>query len=117
MRLESWRVASKRLIYIALVDLARIIARLYPLGPESDDAEKRALAPGCLSYHEKIMIKYIMLLLIGIGVYIGVTYKDQIEDFVDSRPAEEMQDFLEEAKDQVSDKAGDLSEKLEDLNP
>ncbi|UXI03791.1 YtxH domain-containing protein [Photobacterium sp. TY1-4] len=62
------------------------------------------------------MIKYIMLLLVGIGVYLGVTYKDQIEDFVDSRPAEEMQDLLEEAKDQVSEKAEVLSDKLDELS-
>ncbi|UTV30357.1 YtxH domain-containing protein [Photobacterium atrarenae] len=62
------------------------------------------------------MIKYIMLLLVGIGVYIGVTYKDQIEDFVDSRPVEEVQDLLEDAKDQVSAQAEGLTEKLEDLN-
>ncbi|MEJ2764737.1 YtxH domain-containing protein [Photobacterium sp. MCCC 1A19761] len=62
------------------------------------------------------MIKYIMLLLVGIGVYIGVTYKDQIEDFVDSRPAEEVQDLLEEAKDQVSDQAELLSDKLEEMS-
>lgn len=62
------------------------------------------------------MLKYIMLALVGIGIYIGVTYKDQIEDVVNSRPAEEVQDMFEAAKDQVSDKAGELTEQLEDLN-
>ncbi|GAB3533107.1 hypothetical protein BIT28_24070 [Photobacterium proteolyticum] len=62
------------------------------------------------------MLKYIMLALVGIGIYIGVTYKDQIEDAVNSRPMEEVQDMLESASDQVSDKASELSEQLEELS-
>ncbi len=62
------------------------------------------------------MLKYIMLALIGIGIYIGVSYKDQIEDVVNSRPMEDVQDMIETATDQVSEKAGELTEQLEDLS-
>ncbi|MCG7588507.1 YtxH domain-containing protein [Photobacterium sp. OFAV2-7] len=62
------------------------------------------------------MLKYIMLALVGIGIYIGVTYKDQIEDAVNSRPMEEVQDMIESASDQVSDKASELTEQLEELS-
>jgi len=64
----------------------------------------------------KYMLKYIMLALIGIGIYIGVSYKDQIEDVVNSRPMEDVQDMIETATDQVSEKAGELTEQLEDLS-
>ncbi|MGF1715576.1 YtxH domain-containing protein [Photobacterium chitinilyticum] len=62
------------------------------------------------------MLKYIMVALIGIGIYIGVSYKDQIEDAVNSRPMEEVQDMLETATDQVSEKASELTEQFEDLS-
>lgn len=57
-----------------------------------------------------------MVALIGIGIYIGVSYKDQIEDAVNSRPMEEVQDMLETATDQVSEKASELTEQFEDLS-
>lgn len=61
------------------------------------------------------MLKYIVLVLIGMGIYIGVTYKDQIEDATNSRPIEQVQDMFEDVKDQASDKADELAKKLEDL--
>ncbi|ELR63857.1 hypothetical protein C942_03200 [Photobacterium marinum] len=61
------------------------------------------------------MMKYIMLALVGVGIYIGVTYKDQIEDLTDSRSMEEVHDAFEDATDQASDVASDLSEKFEEL--
>ncbi|WP_299019662.1 YtxH domain-containing protein [uncultured Photobacterium sp.] len=61
------------------------------------------------------MLKYIMLALVGVGIYIGVTYKDQIEDLTDSRSMEEVQDVFEDARDQAEDTAGELTDKFEEL--
>ena len=61
------------------------------------------------------MLKYIILALVGFGIYIGVTYKDQIEDLTDSRSFEEVQDAFEDASDKASDAASDLSDKFEEL--
>lgn len=61
------------------------------------------------------MLKYIVIALIGFGIYIGVTYKDQIEDLMDSRSFEEVHDVFEDASDKAADAASDLSEKLEEL--
>ncbi|OAN11210.1 hypothetical protein A3K86_19830 [Photobacterium jeanii] len=61
------------------------------------------------------MLKYIVIALVGLGVYLGVTYKDEIEDVTNSRPMEEVQDMYEDAQDQVSDKAEELSSQLKDL--
>lgn len=62
------------------------------------------------------MLKYIVIALIGVGIYIGVTYKDQIEDIANSRPIEEVQDMFEDAKEQASNTASELTEKLGELN-
>ncbi|MGF1692563.1 YtxH domain-containing protein [Photobacterium kagoshimensis] len=62
------------------------------------------------------MLKYIVIALIGLGVYLGVTYKDQIEDVTNSRPMEEVQDMYEDAKDQAADKADELSDKADELS-
>ena len=63
------------------------------------------------------MLKYIVLALVGIGIYIGVTYKDQIEDLTDSRSFEDVQDVFEDVSDKASDTASELSDKLEELKP
>jgi len=62
------------------------------------------------------MLKYIVIALFGVGIYIGVTYKDQIEDMTNSRPMEDVQDMFEDAKDQASDKADELSKQIEELS-
>ncbi|MCW8330203.1 YtxH domain-containing protein [Photobacterium sp. SDRW27] len=62
------------------------------------------------------MLKYIVIALVGIGIYIGVTYKDQIEDMTNSRPMEDVQDIFEDAKEHASDKADELSKQLEELS-
>ncbi|WEM45564.1 YtxH domain-containing protein (plasmid) [Photobacterium sp. DA100] len=61
------------------------------------------------------MLKYIVLALVGLGVYIGVTYKDQIEDLTNSRSFEDVQDVFEDVSDKASDTASELSEKFEEL--
>ncbi|AJR06033.1 hypothetical protein C9J03_06755 [Photobacterium gaetbulicola] len=61
------------------------------------------------------MLKYIVLALVGLGIYIGVTYKDQIEDLTDSRSFEEVQDVFEDVSDKASNTASELSEKFEEL--
>ncbi|MBY5946296.1 YtxH domain-containing protein [Photobacterium rosenbergii] len=61
------------------------------------------------------MLKYIVLALVGIGIYIGVTYKDQIEDLTDSRSFEDVQDVFEDVSDKASDTASELSDKFEEL--
>ena len=63
------------------------------------------------------MLKYIVLALVGIGIYIGVMYKDQIEDLTDSRSFEDVQDVFEDVSDKASDTASELSDKLEELKP
>ncbi|MBC7004811.1 YtxH domain-containing protein [Photobacterium sp. BZF1] len=61
------------------------------------------------------MLKYIVLALVGLGIYIGVTYKDQIEDLTDSRSFEDVQDVFEDVSDKASDTANELSDKFEEL--
>ncbi|QUJ69349.1 YtxH domain-containing protein (plasmid) [Photobacterium sp. GJ3] len=61
------------------------------------------------------MLKYIAIILVGLGIYVGVTYKDQIEDALDSRPMEEAQDLMEEMGDQASDAKDALNKQLESL--
>ncbi|PSW15722.1 hypothetical protein C9J01_01510 [Photobacterium rosenbergii] len=61
------------------------------------------------------MLKYIVLALVGLGIYIGVTYKDQIEDLTDSRSFEDVQDVFEDVSDKASDTASELSDKFEEL--
>ena len=63
------------------------------------------------------MLKYIVTVLFGIfiGIYIGVAYKDQIVDATNSSPIEQIQDMFEGAKEQVSDTADELADKLEEL--
>lgn len=61
------------------------------------------------------MLKYIVLALVGLGIYIGVTYKDQIEDLTNSRSFEDVQDVFEDVSDKASDTASELSEKFEEL--
>ncbi|PSU35939.1 hypothetical protein [Photobacterium lutimaris] len=61
------------------------------------------------------MLKYIVLALVGLGIYIGVTYKDQIEDLTDSRSFEDVQDVFEDMSDKASDTVSNLSGKLEEL--
>ena len=63
------------------------------------------------------MLKYIVLALVGLGIYIGVTYKDQIEDLTDSRSFEDVQDVFEDVSDKASDTASELSDKFEELKP
>ncbi|MGF1726211.1 YtxH domain-containing protein [Photobacterium nomapromontoriensis] len=62
------------------------------------------------------MLKYLVVALIALGIYIGVTYKDQIEDLTDSRQFEEVHDVFEDASDRAADAASDLSDKLEGLS-
>ncbi|MDO6705855.1 YtxH domain-containing protein [Photobacterium sp. 1_MG-2023] len=61
------------------------------------------------------MLKYIAIILVGLGIYVGVTYKDQIEDALDSRPMEEAQDLMEEMGDQASGAKDALNKQLESL--
>ncbi|MDX1304363.1 YtxH domain-containing protein [Photobacterium sp.] len=63
------------------------------------------------------MLKYIVTMLLGmcIGVYIGVTYKDLIVDATNASPLEQIQNMYEGAKEQASDTADELAEKLEEL--
>jgi len=63
------------------------------------------------------MLKYIVTVLFGIciGVYIGVAYKDLIVDATNSSPIEQIQDMFDGAKEQASDTADELADKLEEL--
>ncbi|KDM89677.1 hypothetical protein [Photobacterium galatheae] len=61
------------------------------------------------------MLKYIAIALVGLGIYIGVAYKDQIEDMLDSRPMEEAHDLLEDMGDQAADATDALNKQLESL--
>ncbi|GAB6260667.1 YtxH domain-containing protein [Photobacterium sp. CCB-ST2H9] len=61
------------------------------------------------------MLKYIVIALVGLGIYIGVTYKDQIEDMLDSRPMEEAHDLLEDMGDQAADAKDALNKQLGSL--
>ncbi|MEL6114944.1 YtxH domain-containing protein [Photobacterium sp. SP02] len=61
------------------------------------------------------MLKYIVIALVGLGIYIGVTYKDQIEDVINARPMEEAQDMLEDMGDQAADAKDALDKQLETL--
>ncbi|MGB7997011.1 MAG: YtxH domain-containing protein [Photobacterium halotolerans] len=61
------------------------------------------------------MLKYIVIALVGLGIYIGVAYKDQIEDVINARPMEEAQDMLEDMGDQAADAKDALDKQLETL--
>ncbi|NAW64146.1 hypothetical protein [Photobacterium halotolerans] len=61
------------------------------------------------------MLKYIVIALVGLGIYIGVTYKDQIDDVMNARPMEEAQDMLEDMGDQAADAKDALDKQLETL--
>lgn len=61
------------------------------------------------------MLKYIILALIGFGIYIGVTYQDQFSDLTNSRSFEDVQDVYEDVKDQAMDDFSTISDKVEDL--
>lgn len=62
------------------------------------------------------MLKYIAFALIGIGIYIGATYKEQIDDVVSSHPLEQVRDMYDDAKEQVSNQADELSKKIEEFS-
>ncbi|KLV04148.1 hypothetical protein ABT56_16205 [Photobacterium aquae] len=62
------------------------------------------------------MLKYIVIALVGLGVYIGMTYKDDIEDLMDSRSLEEVHDVFEDMSDKASDSADSLSEAADKLS-
>ncbi|MBD8514161.1 YtxH domain-containing protein [Photobacterium sp. WH77] len=61
------------------------------------------------------MLKYIVIALVGLGIYIGVTYKDQIEDAMNARPMEEAQDLFEDMGDQAAEAKDALDKQLETL--
>ena len=61
------------------------------------------------------MLKYIVIALVGLGIYIGVTYKDEIEDVMDARSFEEVHDAFEDASDKADDAADELSDKWKEL--
>ncbi|GAL03335.1 YtxH domain-containing protein [Photobacterium aphoticum] len=61
------------------------------------------------------MLKYIVIALVGLGVYIGVTFKDEIEDALDARSFEEVHDVIEDASDKADDAKNDLTDKWEEL--
>ena len=63
----------------------------------------------------RIMLKYIVIALVGLGIYIGVTYKDEIEDAMDARSFEEVHDVIEDASDKADDAKNDLTDKWEEL--
>ncbi|WP_041395476.1 hypothetical protein [Photobacterium profundum] len=59
------------------------------------------------------MLKYIVLALIGFGIYIGVTYQDQISDLTNSRSFEDVQDVYDDVKDQAMDDFSSITDKVE----
>ncbi|WP_158134684.1 YtxH domain-containing protein [Photobacterium damselae] len=50
------------------------------------------------------MLRLIVLALVGFGIYLGITYKDKIDDARNVRPFEKVQDAVEDARDNVKDK-------------
>ncbi|SON53207.1 hypothetical protein [Vibrio tapetis] len=66
------------------------------------------------------MIKYIMIALVGLGVYVGVTYSDDIKDVINSDQVENAQEHIDTLKDAASnmtEAAGDIADKVsETLN-
>ena len=61
------------------------------------------------------MFKYLFLLILTAGIYIGFTYQDQIEDILDLRDMEEVQDSLEDFSDVLSDGTDSLTDKFNEL--
>lgn len=59
--------------------------------------------------------KYLLLAVLGAGIYIGMTYQDEIDDVLDQRTIEEVQDGLESVSDVLESGADELKEKLKDL--
>jgi len=53
------------------------------------------------------MIKYIAIALVGLGIFIGITYGDDIKSMIEGDP-------IENAQDQLQDAAGDLADKVSD---
>lgn len=66
------------------------------------------------------MIKYIVIALVGLGVYVGVTYSDDIKDVINSDQVENAQehiDTLKDAADDMTEAASELADKVsETLN-
>ena len=60
------------------------------------------------------MLKYIVLPLLGI--YLGMTFKDQIEEVVIAMPLKEAQAVFEDVKEQVRDQADELSKKFDEYS-
>lgn len=65
------------------------------------------------------MFKIIAILLIAVGIYIGVTYNEEITDIVETDAFEQVQDKLEELGDsdafeQLKDSIAEGKDKLVD---
>ncbi|MCG7495523.1 YtxH domain-containing protein [Vibrio sp. Of7-15] len=61
------------------------------------------------------MTKYLLLMVLGAGIYIGMTYQDEIEDVLDKAPMEEVQDGIEGIAEALENGTDEVKEKLKDL--
>ncbi|MGS0676358.1 hypothetical protein [Shewanella sp. 0m-4] len=56
------------------------------------------------------MLKSIPMILIAIGIYIGVQYNDEIIDLLGQDTIDQIEEAVEDGKDNVLDKLKDINE-------
>lgn len=52
--------------------------------------------------------------LIALGIYVGMTYQDEIKDLLNMREMESVQDKLEDTNENLKSSLSDLSDQLSD---
>lgn len=60
------------------------------------------------------MYKILAIILICLGIFIGMNYGDEVQEIMDSDVAEQVQDKLEEGKDNLVDKLGEIKDDIKE---
>jgi hypothetical protein len=58
------------------------------------------------------MYKFLVLLLIFFGIYIGVNYGDEVQQIMDTDVAVQVQDKLEMGKEKITEQLNELKDYL-----
>ncbi len=60
------------------------------------------------------MYKLLAVILICLGIFIGMNYGDEVQDIMDTDVAEQVQDKLEEGKDNLVDKFDEITDDIKE---
>lgn len=60
------------------------------------------------------MYKFLAIILICLGVYIGMNYGDEVQDIMNTDVAEQVQDKLEEGKENLVDKLDEIKDDIKE---